>query len=114
MSAEVREAIAQAANAVDGIHVSAYFRQTTKPGDGMVRLERINRDTSGFGYMNIWQVLVVLPQDIAQAEQYLDEKVSDLVEAISEELIVTSVTPQQLALDTGTIPVVLIEGNRAT
>ena len=114
MSADVRNLIADAANTVTGFNVTPYFRQTTKPGDGMVRLERMNRDTSGFAYMYIWQVLIVLPQDIAQAEKFLDEHVSSLVTAISEELIVTTVTPQQLALDTGTIPVVLIEGNRAS
>lgn len=110
----IRSLIAAAASSVPGISVTPYFRQTTKPGDGMVRLERMNRDTSGFGYMATWQVVVVLPQDLASAEKYLDEKVPALLEAISEELVVTTVTPQQLALDTGLVPVVFIEGNRAS
>lgn len=113
-NAEARTAIAAALSVVDGIKCTPNFRQTTKPGDAMVRLERMTRDESGFSYMNTWQVLVILPQDIATAEKYLDTRVDSLVTAVSEELVVTSVTPQQLSIDTGLVPVVVVEGNRAT
>ena len=109
---EVRQALADAASSLDGINVTPYFRQTTKPGEGMVRLDRMNRAANGFGFMCTWQVIVLLPQDIATAEKYLDQRISDLVEAVSEELVVTSVAPQQLTLDTGTVPCIFIEGNR--
>lgn len=113
MSAAVRTAIADAASTVDGVQVTPYFRQVTKPGAGMVRLDRMNRSENGFGFMATWQVLVVLSQDIEVAEKWLDEKTSELVEAIGQELIVTTVTPQQLAIDTGNVPCVVIEGTRA-
>lgn len=112
MSAAIRQAIASAVNTVEGINCTPYFRQTTKTGDAMVRLDRKRRDDSGFGYIATWQVVVILPQDIATAEKYLDEKVDALVSALSEEVVVTTVTPQQLALDTGAVPCVFIEGNR--
>ena len=114
MNADDRIAISTAASTVEGINCTPYFRQSTKPGDAMVRLDRMDRDSSGFGFMAVWQVVVMLPQDLAAAEKYLDEKVAALVTAISEELVVTRVAPQQLALDTGLVPVVFIEGNRAT
>lgn len=112
MSAVVRAALAAAASSVEGINVSAYFRQTTKVGDGMVRFDQSNRSDNGFGFMDTWQVLVILPQDLAAAEKYIETKVPALVTAIEEQLIVTSVTPQQLALDTGLVPCVFIEGSR--
>jgi hypothetical protein len=112
MSAEIRQALADAANTVVGINCTPYFRQSTKPGDAMVRLDRKRRDDSGFGFMATWQVVVILPQDFAAAEKYLDEMAPALVEAVSQELVITDVTPQQLALDTATVPVVFIQGNR--
>lgn len=112
MSHAVRQLIADAASSVEGVTVSPYFRQTTKTGQGMVRLDRMLRSTNGFGYMNTWQVVIMLPTDLAAAEKWMDEKMNDLVEHISEAIIVTSVMPQQLALETGTLPVVIIEGNR--
>lgn len=114
MSAEVRTLIANAANTVEGINCTPYFRQSTKPGDAMVRLDRMVRDASGFAYMFTWQVVVMLPQDVAQAEKWLDANLPSLIDAVNEELVVTTVTPQQLQLDTGTVPVVFIEGNRAS
>lgn len=114
MSAEVRTALAAATNTVVGLHCTPYFRQTTKAGDAMVRMDRSVRDTSGFGFMVSWQVLILLPQDLSTAEKWLDTHMIPLINAISEEMVVTLVTPQQLALDTGSVPIVLIEGTRAT
>lgn len=109
---EVRQKLADAASRVDGVNVTPYFRQTTKPGQGMVRLDRMTRSANGFGFMNTWQIIILLPADIAAAERWLENNTSDLVHEIEQELILLSVTPQQLALDSGTIPVVIIEGNR--
>jgi len=110
-SAETRQAIADAVNTVDAINVSPYFRQTTRPGEGMVRLDRMEWPNP-LGALATWQVVVILPQDLATAEQYLDTKVSALVEAASKELAIRRVTPQQLTLDTGAVPCVFIEGQR--
>lgn len=114
MSAEDRALLSAAANTVAGISCTPYFRQTTRPGDAYVRLDRMNRDSSGFAYMNVWQVIVILPQDLAAAEKYLDDKIEDLLVAIREVMVITTVVPQRLSLDSGILPVVFIEGNRAT
>lgn len=112
MSAAVRQLLADAANTITGVNVAPYFRQSTKTGDGMVRLDRMTRASNGFGFVNSWQVIVCLPQDLAAAEKYLEQNVSALVEALGEVMVVASVTPQQLALDTGLVPCVFIEGHR--
>lgn len=113
MSAATRAAIAAAASTVEPVKCTPYFRQTTKPGDGMVRLERQERDDSGLGFLATWQVLIVLPQDVATAEKWLDTNAPALVDALSEVLIVTTVEPRELAPETGgRIPVVVITGIR--
>lgn len=113
MSAEVRQALAAAVNTVEGMHCSAYYVQTTTAGNAMVRLDRMRRDDSGFGFMNTWQVLVILPSGIAAAEKYLEEKLPLLLPAVGEEMVVTTVTPSELVLDNGSrIPCVAIEGAR--
>lgn len=114
MSAAARTAIATAASAVEGVNCTPYYRQTTKPGDALVRLDRTFRDDTHFGFMAVWQVVVILPQDLATAEKWLDEHMDSIVEELSEVVVITTVTPQQLALDTGLVPCVVIEGNRAT
>lgn len=114
MSTAARTALAAAAEKVEGISCSAYFRQTTKAGDAMVRLDRSTRSANGYGFVSTWQVLVILPQDIASAEKQLDTKLGELVEALGQEMHVSTVTPQQLQLDTGAVPVVVIEGTRET
>ena len=110
-NAVTRQEIADAANTVAGIVCSPYFRQTIKPGDALVRMDRIDYPNTLSGAVT-WQVAVMLPQDIAQAEEYLDEKVPALVAALGKQMIVNRVTPAQLTLDTGTVPVVFIEGTR--
>ena len=112
MSEAVRTALAEAANTVDGISVQPWFRSSTKAGDGMVRLDRITYPNP-FGGIRTWQVLIVLPQDLAQAERYLEDKTPALVEALGNEMAVDSATPQQIALDTGALPCLVIEGHRA-
>jgi hypothetical protein len=113
MSSAARTAIAAAANNVSGIHCNPYYVQTTKAGDAMVRLDRITYPNV-FGGIATWHVLMLLPQDIASAEKYLEDKVPDLVEALAEEMSIRTVQPQQLALETGSVPCVVIEGTRAT
>lgn len=111
MSAQAREAIAAAASTVAGVHVTPYFRQVTKAGQGMVRRDRTDYPNR-FGGVVSWQVFVFLPQDLSAAERWLDENGPALVEAVSGELTVRAMTPQQLALDAGAVPVVVIEGTR--
>lgn len=111
MSAEVRQAIASAASTVDGADVAPYHRQLTRPGDGVVRKDRVEYPNP-FGGVATWQVLVMVPDDLAAAQRYLDDQVPALVAAVQQELAVTSVTPGVYPAGTKSVPVVAIEGHR--
>lgn len=104
--------LAAAASQVDGVTVTAGFRQSTKTGDGFVRWDGCTRDPNGFGYVDRWQVIVMVPADIAQAEDYLRTKVPQLLAACEPVIHVTGSQPQQLALAGGTVPCVFITGTR--
>ena len=108
-----REAIAAAANTVDGVNVTAHYRQSTKAGDGFVALSRGDRGSNGIGFMNKWEVFVALPQDMQAAEKRLDVLLNPLVTALSSELVVTGFYPTDLTLGSGSLPCVVIEGSRA-
>lgn len=111
--AEVRQLLADAASTVDGITCSPYFVQSAAAGSAMVRLDHIEFPDV-FAGVRTWQIAVILPQDFAQAEKFLDEKVPELLAALGprDPLQITRVTPAQLQLDTATVPVVFIEGLR--
>lgn len=114
MSAETRQAIAAAASTVEGIHCSPYFRQSLAVGQGSVRLNLANRSANGIGFVNTWQVWVALSQDVATAERWLDEHLDELATALDAELIVTTITPAELAFaGGGSINGVIVEGARA-
>lgn len=110
---QAREAIAAAANTVEGVNISPWYRQSTKAGDGFVSLSRSERDSSGFGFMNKWEVLVALPQDLRDAEKRFAALVDGLVEAVAAEIVVTAFYPSNLSLDTALVPCFVIEGSRA-
>lgn len=112
MSADVRQTLADAASTVEGVSVSPYFRQSTKPGDGMVRFDRAERDSTGHGFIDTWWVVVMLPKDTKSAEQWIEAKTPALIGALESHLIIIRFSPQQLALDTGTTPVLIFEGKR--
>lgn len=112
MSAAVRSALAEAASSVAGVSVSPYFQQTVSPGRGAVRKDRVDYPNP-FGGVVRWQVVIFLPADQALAEKYVDEVVPEVVTAVREELVVTSVSQQQLGLPDGQlVNTVLIEGHR--
>lgn len=109
---ELREEIAQAASLVDGVNVKPYFRQTTKSGDGWVSLQRSDRDESGFGWMDRWAVTIVLPQDVRSAEDWMDDHLDPLANALKDYLIVTAFVPSTLRMDSGEVNGLVIEGTR--
>lgn len=112
MSAAVRQALATAANTVDGVDVSAYFKQNARPGAGSVRFG-LETYPNPFGGLITWQVLVNLPQDLAEAEEWIDGHRAALVAALQPELIVQRVLTQQLVLAKDrTQPVLVVEGIR--
>jgi hypothetical protein len=114
VSAAVRTALAEAANGVLGgpRKCSTYYRSTTKPGDAWVSFARMDRDDTSFGFMEAWEVRVVLAQDLATAEKWADENSAALVDALSEHMTITAVVMVTLAMDTGNIPGLVVEGVR--
>ena len=109
----VRDDIAAAANTCAAVKVSPTYTQTTRPGDGWVSLAGIDRDDTGFGFMDRWEVTVVLPSDIAGAETWMQTNIDALLTALAAQLIVTSATPSTLLLETGSIPGLVVAGTRA-
>lgn len=113
MSAALRTLLADAANTVLGVKkCAAYYRQSSKPGDAWVSFARMDRDSTGLGFMEAWEVRVVLAQDLATAEKWADENTAALVEALSVHLTITAVVVVTLAMDTGNIPGLVVEGVR--
>lgn len=112
MSRTVRIALATAASTVPGISCSPYYHQDTTPGTAYVRLERINYPNP-FGGVVHWNVVVLLPQDIAQAEEYLEELLPQLHTALESELVITSAVPQRVEFPgVGVLPALFINGHR--
>lgn len=113
MSAAVRAELAAAVNGAGAAAKCApYFVQATKPGSAWVRRDRTEYPNR-FGGVVTWQIVVVLPPDLASAEKYADEKGPVLVEALADHLVVTSVTPQQIVLDDHPpLKALFIEGHR--
>ena len=112
----VRDDLAAAANAVDGVNVTPYFRATTQAGEGMVRLDNVAYPNR-LGGVVTWQVVVMLPQDIGQAERFAEDRLPALVAAVQDELEVVSAAPRQLQIPVGdkksiTLPCLVIEGLR--
>lgn len=107
-----RDDLATAISTVDGVTCTPHRRQTTNPGEAMVRFDRSNRSDNGIGYMNAWQVCVILPQNVAAADQWVDEHRDALIEAAEAHLIVTSLVVGQLPVDTSLVPCVVLEGVR--
>lgn len=111
MSAEVRELLAIAASTgVGGVNTQPYFVQTTAAGLAFVRLDRIEYQR---GYATgFWSIVVQLPTDRAAAEKYLEQWVPEMVESLSAEMHVLTVTPQDIDFGSGAIPCAVISGHR--
>lgn len=107
-----RTEIAAAASAVVGLNVSPNFRQSLKSGDGFVRLASRVRGDNGFGWIDTWEVWVALPQDVVAGEKWLETNLQDLMDALDEELVVTSAAPAELALPQATVNGLIVAGTR--
>lgn len=111
-----RTDLAAAAQTVEGItSVSPRYRQSLAPYTGMVRLASTARGSNGFGRIDTWQVWLALPQDLANAEAWLDAHADALWAALDEEMTVTSLAPAELVVTPGgpSVPGVIVEGARA-
>lgn len=104
--------IATAAGTVEGITGHEYVVGATDPGTVYPRLERIEYPNA-FGGVAHWNVVLVLPQDYAAAERYVEDKLPALKAALDPHLVITTVALQRLQLDgIGTLPVAFINGHR--
>jgi hypothetical protein len=106
-----RAAIAAAATAA-GVSCSDTYRQLTRPGDAAVRFDGLTRDASGFGFLATWSVFIALSQTIATAEAWVDANAETLAAQLGAALVVSTFTPVDLTIDTGTIPALHITGTR--
>lgn len=105
-----REDIAAAASSVDGVSVSATYRQVTKTGEGYVRLGTVA--TSNGQRVATWEVLIVLGQDLATAETWHEGHVPALFDALKRQLYGVSMTFGQIQFDTTLTNGVVISGTR--
>lgn len=107
-----RTDLAAAAASVEGIKAHPFVTGDTEPGTVFVRLERIEYPNP-FGGVARWNVVLVLPQDQADAEKYLGATLPGLLTALEPHLAVTSVVPQQLDITgVGYLPCAFINGHR--
>lgn len=107
-----REEIAAAASTVDGVTITATYRQTLKAGQGFVKWNGRDRDDSGLGWIDTWQVWVAVPQVVEAAETWLEGHLDDLIEQLDTELVVTSATPADLVLGSTATNGLIITGTR--
>lgn len=107
-----RADIAAAASTVAGVDIASEYRQSLTPYHGFVKWNGLNRDESGLGWMDTWQVWLALPQDVKTAETWLEANLPALLDALAPELYVTTVSPAELVLEGGSINGLIIEGAR--
>lgn len=107
-----RTELAAAANTVTGITAHEYVVGHTDPGTVYPRLDRIEYPNP-FGGVAHWNVVLVLPQDYADAERYVETTLPALKDALDPHLIITAVVLQRLQLEgVGVLPVAFINGHR--
>lgn len=113
--ADARAEIATAASTVDGVTVSPRFRQVSKAGQGFIKLDRVEypdriaRTNGGVGYFVVW---VVLPADVATAEERAEELEPLLRNAIGRAWSIDTAQQAELQLDSGALPVLQLTGHR--
>lgn len=107
-----RSALAAAARTVVGVNAHEYVVGNTQPGTCYPRLDRIEYPNA-FGGVAHWNVVLILPQDFAEAEKYFETKLPPLKAALEPHLVITAVTLQRLQLDgVGTLPAAFFTGHR--
>ena len=112
-SAAFRTELAQAVtDAGAAFSCTPYYRQSLKPGDAMVRLDARARDRSGVGYVDTWQVWMAIPQDVTQAEKWLDTNIPVITAALEPLLWVSTITPSTLQVGSQQTNGVIFEGTR--
>ena len=107
-----RAEIAAAASTVEGVTVTAEYRQTLRPGHGFVKWNGRTRDDSGLGWLDIWQVWLALAQDVNTAEGWITDHLDTLIAAVDDQIVVTDASPADLMLGGHSTNGLIIEGTR--
>ncbi|HSX66670.1 hypothetical protein [Nocardioides sp.] len=94
------------------VNVTARYRQTLTPFEGFVRLARKAIDDSRLGFMDTWQIWLALPQDVATAEEWIDNHGDALLAAVNTEATALDLTPSVLVLDANSVPGIVITAAR--
>lgn len=105
-----RSDLATAATVAGVSNVSERYRQSLKPGDGFVKRGQRRRADNGFGFIDTWEVWLALPSDLATAEKWLDDHLDTLSDAISNAMVVKTVTPNELGLTDAVVNGVIFAG----
>lgn len=112
MTTAVRQELADAASSVAGITAHPYYVQGTEAGHAYVRLERTDYPNP-FGGVRKWNVVVLLPQDMAAAEHFLEDKQPALYAALKDHMAISEAVPQRLNITgIGDLPALFINGHR--
>lgn len=109
----IREDLATAATITGLTNVTEYYRQSLRPGDGFVRMGQRRRAANGFGFVQDWEVWLALPADPATAEKWLDDHLTEITEAVSGVIVVTTATPSELILGQDSANGVVLAGSIA-
>ena len=117
MSAEtVRQEIADAVSTIDGITCFPYYKDG-KHGTAYVEFLRTEYPPihGVLGGEDYWGVVVILPDDLAAAQRFIDTHRGPLFQTLSRNvLIVTQTRPEIIAIpDNPSIKTMVIEGHRA-
>lgn len=107
-----RAEIAAAATLAGVTKVTPYYRQSLTTGDGFVRLASRVRGDNGFGWVDSWEVWLAVPQNVADAEKWIETHLEALMTSIDTELVVTSAAPAELALPNAVVNGLIIAGTR--
>lgn len=107
-----RSELAAALSTVPDISGNEYVVGTLSPGTAYPRLDRIEYPNP-FGGVAFWNVVVVLPQSLPDAERYVEAKLPALYEALGPHLVITAARMERLSIpNTGEIPALFINGHR--
>lgn len=106
---QTRTALATALSTVAG--VTGYPRRpaVVKAGDAWPQWAGSQND-GGRGFVETWNVLVVLPADETGADTFADAKQSLLITALSPVMFVESFAPATMASEVGDVYALLISG----
>jgi hypothetical protein len=110
-NAAVRQALADAVNTVEGLVGLPHFQVATNVGNVLIRYDRTEYPNR-FGGVVFWSLVLVLPQDLAASEEYLEAKGPALRDAVAAELVITTVTTQLIDFGAGSVPTAVFTGHR--